>query len=141
MEGELLAVGLTNEKPQQTNHQLIQYEIGFESFDTEQGKKGFSAFFNDAAAQIDQKLSKGENVLVYCQQGKDRSAAFLAHYLLKKTGLDPNTYREHVYNFIREIRVLAQDDAGMPKTYFGLMQEALYPKVATEGGGGGSKES
>jgi hypothetical protein len=66
----------------------------------------------------------------------DRSPAFLAHYLLKKTGLDPNKYRNHVYNFIRNIRVIAQDHEMEKNTYFGLMKEALYPNGAPEGGVG-----
>jgi|GEM_PF-5928200 len=142
------AVGLTNENVGEYLGESLKLNIGFKDFENQMLKDNFIKFFNEAADKIDEKLSEGKSVVIYCQQGMDRSPAFLAHYLLKKTGLDPNTYRDNVYNFIRKVRVIAQDvrltaeeGGGMTDTYFGLMQEALYPNVAPEGGGGGSKEN
>lgn len=122
-------IGLTNERTsvnQLDNIQNLNFNLGFDTFKNEKEKEEFVYFAAHAFKLMDDALARDENVLVYCQQGKDRSSALLALYLYVKTNEKAEPL--YIYNFIQSQRPIAEFALDEVHSYFTKMLN-LLPEI------------
>lgn len=91
-----------------------KYEMPLDGLDVsiESFKLDGQIHLQNALRVIDQSLQESKNILVCCQQGKDRSALILTAYIMKKFDV---TAAEAV-NFIKSKRPIVTVDTKVPNT-------------------------
>jgi hypothetical protein len=83
----------------------ILMDIGPDDFKSSDGQINFVNWAVGAIEKINKHISNKENVSVYCQQGKDRSPAFVATYLFVMTNIPVTEASENkVYDFLESKR-------------------------------------
>ena len=83
----------------------ILMDIGPDDFNRFENQMSFVNYAVDAIKKINERISKKQNVSVYCQQGKDRSPAFVATYLFVMTNIPVTEASENkVYDFLESKR-------------------------------------
>ena len=124
-------VGLTRHSSKNCNENTF-IDLGPDDFITSDSQINFVDWAVDAIKKINKHISNKENVSVYCQQGKDRSAAFVATYFFVMTNIPVTEASENkVYDFLLSKRyIVAQyikDDE--KRSYFNGKMRNLIPMI------------
>ena len=67
-----------------------------------------AAALERAHAFVEEQMGRGRAVLVHCSSGKDRTGLVLAHYLMRRDGLEPH----EAIAAVRRVRAIALSAAG-----------------------------
>jgi len=124
-------VGLTRHSSKNCNKDII-IDLGPDDFNRFEDQMIFVNWAVDAIKKINERISKKQNVSVYCQQGKDRSPAFIATYLFVMTNIPVTEASENkVYDFLLSKRYIVvqyiQDDT--KRSYFNGKMRNLIPMI------------
>jgi len=118
----------------------ILMDIGPDDFKSFEDQMSFVNWAVDAIKNINERISKKQNVSVYCQQGKDRSPAFVATYLFVMTNIPVTEASENkVYDFLESRRYevqqyLRSDDKlsyfnGRMRNLIPIIKLRLFPTI------------
>ena len=128
---DTFCVGLTNVNPIKCNKNTF-IDLGPDDFKSSDNQKNFVNWAVGAIKKINEHISNKENVSVYCQQGKDRSAAFVATYLFVMTNIPVTEASENkVYDFLLSKRYIVAQyiDDDDKRSYFNGKMRNLIPMI------------